>query len=305
MSWLHGRTSGGKAPIACLIVIVAFVDGACAVYDASSLGVVSAGRDGSSGSDVVPVSDDSPFEAGISVENQSETKVDVPSTMHAHLDAQPVDAPSADEITSETTDADSFAIDDMEDGNASILSRGGRAGAWIAANDGTPGGVQTPVPGQAFAMSDIPGGRNGSTKAVHAISNSAFATWGSQIGFDLNVHFGSESTYDASSFTGLTFWARASTGAVTLRFEVADVQNAPQGGICTVDGGTSKCFDHFGQIEDVTTAWRQFTIPFSTMTQQGFGMHFAAIRSDKLYGCTFLFPPAAPADVWIDDISFY
>lgn len=303
MTWPRGRVRVGALPIGCLIAIIAHVESACAIYDISSLGgAVIPGPDDSGG---VRATEDALMDAAIARENVSETTIDVGPSMIARLDVEALDASSADSPADAPTDPDSPVIDDMEDGNASILSHGGRAGAWIAANDGTVGGVQTPAPGQTFTMSEIPGGRNGSTRAVHATSNSAFAIWGSQIGFDLNLHFGTEGTYDASRFTGFTFWARSSSDAVTLRFEAADIQNAPQGEICTDDGGTSKCFDHFGEVVEVTSAWRQFTIAFSAMTQQGFGMRFAAIRSDKLFGCTFLFPPGAASDVWIDDISFY
>src|SRR5262249_25593922 len=107
-------------------------------------------------------------------------------------------------------------IDNMEDGDASILMQGGRVGVWYTFNDMTVGGVQVPPAGANFIPDLIPGGgQNGSTRAAHT-TGSGFTTWGAGMGFDLNNNGMTKLPYNAGAFTGISFWGK---GAQAIRFQ--------------------------------------------------------------------------------------
>jgi hypothetical protein len=194
-------------------------------------------------------------------------------------------------------------IDDMEDGNGSILSADGRQGAWYTYNDGT--GTQVPAAMTAgYMMSAITPPRAASTMAAET-TGMGFTVWGSGFGFDLNNDGTMKQPYDASTYTGVTFWAKAGSGSVTsVRMNVQDAQTAPEGGVC-MPSVMNSCNDHRGATVNLTTDWQQFTFTFASMTQQGWGEKFATFETDKLYAIQFQTGTMATFDLWVDDIAFY
>jgi hypothetical protein len=199
-------------------------------------------------------------------------------------------------------------IDDMEDGDGSILAAPGRNGAWYSYNDLNEGkdttGHQTPAamtPG--FPMADLTPARDQSTKAAET-SGGAFTGWGAGIGFDLNNDGTTKSAYDASQYTGITFYARSATGPGQLRVNVQDAQTAPEGGICDKTA-TKGCNDHRGSSISLTTDWKQFTLPFASMKTLNFGQQFPTFMLDKLYAIQFQVGTNVNFDFFIDDIGFY
>jgi hypothetical protein len=194
-------------------------------------------------------------------------------------------------------------IDDMEHADGSILSNCNRVGFWFTFNDATASATQTPAQGANFLPSLIPnGGRGSSLHAAHT-SGSGFTVWGAGMGFDLNDQGGSSTkqTYDASSFTGFTFWVMAGQGGATsVRFNVPTKATDPAGNICTP---AAKCNDHFGTTVNLTTSWTQVTVNFSQLQQLGWGTP-ATFQASQLYGVEFQFDPNKTFDLWVDDISF-
>jgi len=198
-------------------------------------------------------------------------------------------------------------IDDMEDGDEGILIAAGRRGPWFVLNDGTPGAVQTPAVAMQFTMTAIPGARGASTYAAHT-AGQGFMTYSAVFGFWLNK-LGSafKQQYDASAYTGVTFWARlgASDSAAlsrAIRVILPDHDTDPDGQVCT--DAAAGCFDHFGKNITLTPDWVKYTIRFSELQQSGFGFAPPGFDAAHMYGVEFSFPLAAPFDCWIDDIAF-
>ncbi len=190
-----------------------------------------------------------------------------------------------------------FTVDDTEDNNNQIARQQGRAGYWYSYAD-KAGTETTPAPGAKFAMAS--GGASGSGHAARltgkiATGEVVFAGMG--FGFT-----DPKGPYDASGFTGITFWAKVDgDGATAVRLKVPDVNTDPAGGVCT------SCFNDFGADLTLTSTWTKYTVPFGTMKQlEGWGApHPASVQPKKLYGLQWqVSAPGAKVDVWVDDIQF-
>jgi hypothetical protein len=192
-------------------------------------------------------------------------------------------------------------IDDLATVSGAILTNCGRLGGWYTYNDGS--GVQTPTPGMPFTSELIPagGGVAPSLYGMHT-TGTGFISGGvplsyAAIAFDLNNPTGTAKTpYDASMFTGFTFWAKAATGtAATLRVMVPDRNTDPAGGLCTA------CNDHCGVNVTLTATWQPYTISFATMHQLNFGMPTeAAPVTSALYSIQFQFSDDPDTfDLWL------
>ncbi|APR85782.1 Hypothetical protein A7982_11131 [Minicystis rosea] len=188
-------------------------------------------------------------------------------------------------------------IDNMEAGTGSILSQGGRIGSWYTYNDGTTSGMQTPLAGGMFAPELIPGGHGTSTKAART-HGMGFTTWGAGMGFDLHNTGTTKSAYDVSAFKGVAFWAKGEPGTIRFKALTSATVAFAEGGLCT-----AVCGDSHGAIVPLTSDWVQITIPFTSLTQEGWGtqedwnpMQVLSIQFQS---------GAVPFDFWVDDIGFY
>ena len=194
-------------------------------------------------------------------------------------------------------------IDDMEDGDIDLLPNEGRDGSWWWSKDTTPDA------GLSFEIATIPGGRGSSTKAAHT-TGSGETDWGAVGGFNLvssvQVDGGTylSCPYDLSVYTGIQFWARGNNVSVRVKATMMEDYPVSFGGICAASDPNT-CFNDHGIYQTFGDAWKQFTVPFSSMTQgAGWGIitafnpaHVQAIRFQTDGGVDF--------DYWIDDISFY
>jgi hypothetical protein len=195
-------------------------------------------------------------------------------------------------------------IDDMNDGDGSILATAGRVGAWYTYNDATPMAMQTPAAMTPFTMQA--GGRDGAGYAA-ATSGSGFTLWGAGMGFNLHdpgdgMNGSAKVTYDASAYTGLAFWAKAGAGSVTsLRVNVSDKNTDPAGSVCAP---AEKCNDHFGKDIHLTDAWTLYTMTFDELLQLGWGQSFSALDVAHLYAVQFQVAKGVTFDVWLDDVAF-
>ncbi len=212
----------------------------------------------------------------------------------------PVDTGSPPPTDTDPGPCSTAVIDDMEGGEAGIKKICGRSGYWYTYNDGTSGGTQTPAPGASCVPADIPGGRAGSTKAQHT-TGSGISTWGAGLAFDLANAGGtsSKTTYDASKYSGITFFAKASA-TLSLRVNLPTKGTDPLGGICTP---SSKCSDHNGSTISVGTSWAPVTLLFKDMKQLGWGMP-ATFDPKTVYAVQFQVDKGVAFDFWIDDIAF-
>lgn len=211
---------------------------------------------------------------------------------------------------------DPTLIEDMEDGNRSILRRGGRQGTWFMDNDMT-GTLSSPA-SQALPTSEIPGGRGDSMRAIH-FSGSDFTGYGAQIGFSFLENTTGKQIYDISEYAGLRFYAgvgpdpgEGSGELVLLQVNVSTIQTDPHTDadnpepLC--DEEANECFDHHGWDVMIDGAWQEYTLRFDAVDfgQRAFGL---AASWDPEHALQVIFKIQGEAagvsfDFWIDDISF-
>jgi len=191
-------------------------------------------------------------------------------------------------------------IDDLEDGDASII-RGGRpprVGAWYTYHDHTAAGAMTYPTGMAFVPA--PGGANGTAFAARFAGN-GFTMWGAGMGFNINdpgdgMGGSMKMQYDASSFHAITFYAKA-TGPMRLRVNISNKDTDAAGGHCMV------CEDDFGEDFTLGTDWQSFTMNFTDMKQIGFGDAVPTFDASAIYAIHFQVA-MMPFDVEVDEIGF-
>jgi hypothetical protein len=186
------------------------------------------------------------------------------------------------------------SIDTLEDNDGSIDMKGGRVGAWYTFHDATAGGTQDPEMGVSFLPQDC---GHESVKCAHT-SGSGFKDYGAGFGFDLNNTGSAKDVYSVASFTGITFWAKGTP----FRLNVLTSATVPpaEGGSCA----TTKCSDNFGTAIAATADYKQFVVPFSSLTQEGWGDK-ATWDPAKVLAVQFKFPPNVNFDVSIDDVYLY
>jgi hypothetical protein len=203
-------------------------------------------------------------------------------------------------------------IDDMETPDAPTLRAAGRSGGWWAGGDAKSAGASISPNGDAAAES-IPGGRCGSTYAMH-VTGQGYMEWAV-----LSVSMGWGSVdggapgllpNDNAFRTGVTFWARiGDTSSNKVRFAISDKYSRPEGGYCDPAETAPMeiaCYDTLGvDLPQLDTTWRQYRIPFGGLTQRGFGLPRSKLDSSSIYTIEFNFNPITPFDFWVDDIAFY
>jgi len=194
-------------------------------------------------------------------------------------------------------------IDDLEDGDNVIQPIGSRVGYWYTYNDGT--GTQVPAPSVLF-KGTAPGS-TATPKFAATTSGPAFTSYGAGMGFDFNNTAKKSCPYNASVYTGIKFWAKANTGnmtGMTLKAMIKIPATTPT----TADGGTcaAKCEDHFflKPAPALTATWTQYTMPFASIAQDGFGTA-ATFDKTSLLGVQFQVAASVAFNFSIDDITFY
>lgn len=179
-------------------------------------------------------------------------------------------------------------IDDMEDGDDQILASRGRQGQWFAFDDKT-GGTRSEVSIQSVD-------RSGSQHAA-CITASGFTSWGGGFGFPLAAADANRQAYDASAYTGLTFWARGSSTAA-VRVMLVDKFSNPAAGNC------SACDDNFYFSFTPSSEWKQYTFKWKSAAQLGFGDQQPSVCPSALYTLQFQWLNNATVDMCLDDIAF-
>jgi hypothetical protein len=190
-------------------------------------------------------------------------------------------------------------IDDGEDGDNRLLSRGGRGGYWYTFRDklGTTVSPAIEQDGGHFTMS--PGGRDSRYAARFHGKVGTGTPLFAGMGVNLTEPKG---PYDASGYAGIAFWARTGPGSTgKVRVKIPDVNTDPQGGVC------AECFNDFGADVTLTPEWKQYVFPWPALKQMpGWGVpRKPQITAAQLYGIQFqVNVPGARYDVQIDDLKF-
>jgi hypothetical protein len=187
-------------------------------------------------------------------------------------------------------------IDNLEDGDAAIMPVDSRVGFWLTKNDSTPTAQQNPPIG-AFAPTTLSAhGGNYSARTW----GSGFASW-ALLRAQLQISEAGECQYDASRYTGISFWARSGSNFGTpigVSVATSATVATDKGGSCQLD-----CFDyHFFTIVP-TTSWMHYQAPWTALKQKGWGTP-AGFNSTKIMYVEFAFTDTA-FDFYVDDLSFY
>lgn len=219
----------------------------------------------------------------------------------------------------QTADRSNPLIDDLEDGDDSVPHVGDRIGFWYTFNDGSPDGTQLPPTGQGNFE---PSGGIGSGSGANG-TDFAARTWGegfvgdpaeppavampgfARLVMTLRQVGGEYCAYDASAYTGISFWAK---GNVEIQFRVPSTMTMPlnQGGngICQ-----PACYDHHSVSVQLTDAWQLYSFAWSDLTQSGFAMPAARGPLDpatllELHWEAYDDAAVGPFDFSIDEVSF-
>ena len=203
-------------------------------------------------------------------------------------------------------------IDDMEMPDPNIPNTDSRAGFWSIVNDGT--GMQVPA---TMTMSPIPGGREASSYALHTTTTGFKA--GPQVGVDLNRKGSTRSSFDASLYKGVHFWAKVGNpSSKDVHFSIPDQHTDPGGGLCceslemcngTANIAKGLCYDHFATDLKFSTAWAEYTVLFTALNQVGWGDNKESGKAVEALDASHVFNVqfnwgTAEMDLWVDDISF-
>jgi len=186
-------------------------------------------------------------------------------------------------------------VDDMEDGNATLLSSNGD---WFVLKD-TTGGTITPAKESAFTMMALMPARGASTKAA-AVTVSGFTGWGAAFGFDFRYVMGQRQPIDLGPALAVRFWVKASK-ATTVRFQMPNADTDELGGKCTT--GTDACNAHFTKPFVASTEWKQQTILLADLKQDLPGHHVPSFDKRHAYSTFFVIGPNQSVTVWVDDLA--
>ena len=190
-------------------------------------------------------------------------------------------------------------IDDMNDGDRFIPQVNGRAGAWKDSDDGTPGSTMFPNPAGPFTMTDT---GDACRKYAAYVYGGPFVDTGATFGFGIG------GPYNASAYTGISFWAKIDGGTSSgLRVAFPDKDTQPDGGLCQPGvAGPTQCWDHYGKrITNLTTFWSKYFVDFSSLSQDAWGRQGTAFDPSTIYEVQFQIPVDAKFGIWIDDVAFF
>jgi hypothetical protein len=191
-------------------------------------------------------------------------------------------------------------VDDMEHPYPAILDRFGRSGTWYAFNDMTGSGFPNPI-APTFKLLPIDPPRSSGdgspvSKQGARTWGSGFTVWGAGIGFDLN----NKRAYDASIYTGISFWLKSNRGAgYSVRFGVADDNTSPQN-----PAGCISCDADFGADIPVTEDWREVVLHWRDLKQPSWAVDtLPAPDTAQLYAVKFQVGAGIDFDFTVDDVS--
>jgi hypothetical protein len=188
-------------------------------------------------------------------------------------------------------------IDNLNDGDRYIPSVNGRVGSWKVTADSTPGGTMYPDQVSGFT----PTKADDSCRQYAAyVKGSGFSDWGATLSFGLG------SPYSAVKYTGISFWAKSdSTSGNVIRVAFPDKDTHPDGNICKTNvTGPSACYSHYGFRVTLSSAWAKYTIYFSELTQDPWGLQGKAFDPNSLYEIIFQIRENTTFSLWIDDVAF-
>ena len=187
-------------------------------------------------------------------------------------------------------------VDDMEDGNATLLASNGD---WFVLKDESNGTI-TPAKGEPFTMSSLMPARGQSTKAA-AVTVSGFTGLGAAFGFDFSYAMGVRQPIDLKEALGVRFWAKASK-ATTVVLQLPNADTDKLGGKCS-GTGTNACDAHWSKPFPVGTSWTETTIAFADLSQTLSGRHVPSFDKQHVFSAFFVIGANQALTLWVDDLA--
>ena len=191
-------------------------------------------------------------------------------------------------------------IDDLDDANASIPTLNNRRGAWSDALINTSGAFIFPDPSTPFIPTDT--GEICRKYAAYVYGQTSIDPGsGANFGFSLG------SPYNASAYSGLSFWARIDAGTdPPLHVAFPDGDTDPRGAKCQANttDPTRTCWSHYGLRLVLTSTWAKYTIPFSSLSQDAWGYQAQSFDASTLFSVVFEIGDTSTFGIWIDSVAF-
>lgn len=193
-------------------------------------------------------------------------------------------------------------ISDFESGEAKVIEVNGRSGSWFMSDDGTGSALPVKEPN-----TPLPAEATGACDSMYAFQTSGmgFSGWGALVATDLVPKVSDvKQPYDASAYSGIALRAKAADN-LQLRIELATGGTMEEGGQCNPDavtGDADRCGDHFGINVVLTSEWKDVVIPFTQLTQKGWGLP-VTFDASKIYTVR-LKVEGGDYDYSVDDVHF-
>jgi hypothetical protein len=167
-------------------------------------------------------------------------------------------------------------------------------GAWYSFDDGTA------EPGDEATLTLSTLTRAAGNQYSLDLRTGVHTGYGSGFGVILADNAGTQDTFDATSYDGFEFWARA-TGPGALRVNFPDKNSDPQGGVCSQAGGT--CNHYWGVDLNLDTTWRRYRVHFDEVYTQG-NVNEPFVPT-ALYRAEFEIGPNTSLEFFVDDAQFF
>jgi len=164
----------------------------------------------------------------------------------------------------------------------------GRDGSWARARDLTSKSV-------TFEASTACAARG---QCAGHFATSTPTGWGN----NWTAYFRSGNGYDASAYSGVSFWAAfgGDNGPdFAVPFGIVTTDTAPNSSLCG-----NNCGDDYMKGVELTHDWQRYVLRFDDpkLVQKGWGAVQTPLRRDQLVG--FIIWTQQQSDIWIDDVRF-
>lgn len=213
------------------------------------------------------------------------TNVDPPAGKNLMRAAREGFAPHAPAVAKASQPCQDLTLDDFEDGDVSASLPGLGTSNWHSYHD-RHGSTLLPE-------GDLVATRSDDSKYAAHISGTLAAkrfTWG---GVALQPS-DRGSPFDLSPWRQVCFRVR---GSGEMRFDVADVNTTPEGGVCR------RCYDNFGANLTLSEGWTEHCVPFDSLSQLGWGVPQGELTPSKVVELRWsMQTPNSAYDLWLDDV---
>jgi hypothetical protein len=185
-------------------------------------------------------------------------------------------------------------IDDFEDDlgrNDLTLSRvAGRTGSWVGVASLGAGSVSGETSDECVAS----GSRSGHLTGNH------LSMYGSNWNGVFVDPFG-ERSFDASDYTGFSFWVAMGEGALPPYLMPIGLMTTDTSGPALI---CNPCGDYYRRSPPIplTRTWTRWVVKFKDLTQSGMGSPQTPLKKDQLV--SIMIWPQNTYDIWIDDVRF-